>query len=100
MGGLTLPRIRVRSRRRKPRGPQWRRKARRCALVAITAIVLSLVSAPYSAIGCSIALGVEWRELHHAPYDPEAPPLTLRQSAENAVATAVALGFMLVGIVS
>lgn len=96
-GGFALPRIRVRSRRRKPRGPQWRRKAAWCCawLVLIAANLLSANC--WSAIGAAVFFVVDWRELHHAPCDPDAKPLTLRERERHLAMCACGLALMVAG---
>jgi hypothetical protein len=97
-GGFTLPRIRIRSRRRKPRGPEWKRKALHVALDAFFVVVYA-PTAWAVAVGFTICLAVDWRDLHRAPCDPEARPLTLREEITGALAVLAALSLVVVGVV-
>lgn len=100
MGGLTLPRVRVRSRRRKPRGPEWRRSAALCCANAFSLLVFLLSDEPLCAAASAIGLAVTWIDLHHAPCDPEARALTRREEAIGGAAACFALVLFVVGIVT
>ncbi len=97
-GGFTLPRLLTRSRRRKPRGPEWKRQAVWVAVWMLLLALNILAGAPWSAAGAAILLACEWQELHRWPCEPEASPLTLTERKRGVAWRAAALALMLVGI--
>ena len=97
-GGFALPRLRVRSRRRKPRGPWWRYTAAFCCVWLVLIAVNLLVGNPWSAAGAAIFFTVDWRDLHRAPCDPEARPLTIREEAHGVGLCMLGLALCVVGI--
>jgi hypothetical protein len=99
-GGFALPRIRARSRRRKPRGPQWRRKAAWCCLWLVLTSANLMSGHALVAAGMAVLFAVDWRELHRAPCDPEAAPLTLREELAHTAVGFAAVALALVGWLS
>jgi hypothetical protein len=77
-GGFALPRIRVRSRRRRPRTPWWRFWAGLfCAWLALLAWhVLDADAVGTAAAVCGTVFAR--RKMRQRPADPEAPVLTTR----------------------
>lgn len=94
--GIALPRILTR--RRKPRPPAWRKAAAWCALWLLLFALNLLEGNALAAASSAIFFACYWRELHRAPADPEAPPLTLRERQTMAATMAAACGLMMVGV--
>lgn len=99
-GGFALPRLRIRSRRRKPRGPEWKRTAAWCCFCLFNMAFAALLGAALTAIGWALAFSIEWRELHRWPCDPEATALSIREVLCHRAVSVLAVALMFIGIFS
>lgn len=99
-GGLTLPRLLARSRRRKPRGPEWKRTAKWCAAWLVLLALNGVLGHFASAAGCAVFFSLEWRNLHRWPCDPEAAALTMEEARRGCLMAMLGLALMVVGILT
>ncbi len=87
-------------RRRRPRGPKWKKRAAWFCLEAFGAILSFVAGWPLYAAGFLLALANDWTHLHRAPCDPEAPPLTEREWIRIVVFDVGAIVLALTGMLS
>ncbi len=97
-GGVTLPRLRTRSRRRKPRGPEWKRQAALCAVWIFLLALYVFTALPWSAAGSVVFLACDWQLLHRWPCDPDASPLTLTERKRGIAWRVAGLALLTIGI--
>ncbi len=100
MNGVALPRIRVRTRRRKPRGPEWRRQFRWLAWAMTLAVACVFAGLVFTATGMALQAVAHLRELRRWPCDPEARPATVAQAQTDMLLMAGGFGFCVAEIVA
>lgn len=98
MSGFAIPRVRVRARRRKPRGPEWWWRFAWLAAACFMLVTLVLAGALVTAAGMALLAIVDVRLLRRWPCDPEGPRGTWADTRTDVALACAALALFVVGV--